>query len=265
MAQFVIVEKKDKIAIVTLNRPDKHNGLNMQLLSELIDAGKKLKKDKKVRAVILQGNGPSFCAGLDFGSVTKQPTSILPKFLKWPWQKMNDFQRVGYIWRELPMPVIAAVHGNCFGAGIQIALGADFRFATPDANISVLEMKWGLIPDMSGTIAMGEHLPLDIAKDLAMTGRFISGEEAKAMNLVTWLADDPKAAALEYAELLASKSPDAVRACKQLFTKNKHASDSEALQRERLYQMWMFATPNQKKAMKAGMKKEQAEYADRLF
>ncbi len=265
MNSLVVVEKKENIAIVSLNRPEKHNGLNMVMIESLINAAKEIKKDKQIRAVVLQGNGESFCAGLDFGSVAQKPASIVPKFLKWPWQKANDFQRVAYIWRELPMPVIAVIHGNCFGGGIQIALGADFRFASPDSKLSVMEMKWGLIPDMSGTISINEQLPLDIAKDLAMTGRVISGEEAKEINLVTWLDDNPKEAAFEYAKLLASKSPDAIRACKALFSKNRHASESEALRRERLYQMWMFATPNQRKAMKAGMKKEEAEFSERML
>ncbi len=265
MENLVLVEKKENIAIVTLNRPEKHNGLHMPMFDALIKTAKELKKDKSIRAVILQANGPSFCAGLDFASVGKAPASAIPKFLKWPWQKTNTFQKVAWIWRELPMPVIAAIHGNCFGGGIQIALAADFRFCAPKAQLSVMEMKYGLIPDMSGTIPLNEQLPLDKIKDLAMTGRVLSGEEAYDMNLVTWLADDPKEAALEYAQLLASKSPDAIRACKTLFTKNRQSSEIEALSRERLYQVWMFATPNQRVALKAGMKKGKPAFKDRMI
>ena len=142
MAQRAELHIKNHIAYVTLNRPEKHNGLDEQMFKELVGTAKQIRKLRDIRCVIISGNGPSFCAGLDFNYVAKHPSMVFKFFLKFPWSKDNMFQRVAHIWRDLPMPVISVVHGNCFGAGMQIILASDFRIATPDAQLSIMEMKW---------------------------------------------------------------------------------------------------------------------------
>ncbi|WP_241264190.1 crotonase/enoyl-CoA hydratase family protein [Bowmanella dokdonensis] len=215
----VLLEKQGAIAIVTLNRPDKHNGLDEAMFVQLLDTAKRLKKDRSVRCVILQGAGPSFCAGLDFASVSKKPSMIVRFFLKLPWSKDNRFQRLAHCWRDLPMPVIAVVHGNCFGGGMQIALGCDYRIAAPDAKLSIMEIKWGIIPDMSGTVTLSRLTRVDIAQELTMTGRIFSGSDGAEYGLVSKLSDQPLQAAMELATTISQKSPDAIAAAKALFKK----------------------------------------------
>ncbi len=174
----------------------------------------------------------------------------------------NWFQRAAYEWLRLPMPVIAAVHGNCLGGGLQIALGADIRVAAPDARLSVMEVKWGLIPDMSITRTLPRLVGIDVAKELTYTARVVSGEEAARLGLVTRLADDPLAAATELATAIASRSPDAVRSAKRLYDESwtLPAQDSLALEAE--LQMKLIGSPNQLAAVTAGVTKEPAEFTD---
>ena len=197
---------EQKIAYITLNRPDKHNGLDKQMIVDLVKVAKKINNNNAIRCVILQGEGASFCAGLDFNSVAKNPSMIVRFFLKLPWTKDNMFQRVAHIWRDLSVPVIAVVHGNCFGAGMQIILACDYRIATPDANLSILEMKWGLIPDMSGMATLSQLTRIDIAQELTMTGRFFSGNEALEYGLVSKVSDNPLAEATLLAEKICQQS-----------------------------------------------------------
>lgn len=263
----VVLEIHDRIAHVTLNRPDKHNGLDRDMMEQLVRTARTIRKDRSIRCVIVKGAGPSFCAGLDFGYVAKNP-SIVPKFFaKLPWTKENMFQRVAHIWRDLPVPVIAAVHGNCFGGGFQIILACDFRIATPDATLSILEMKWGLIPDMSGMVTLSRLTRLDIAQELTMTGRFFSGKEALEYGLVSKLSDDPAEEAQALAETICEKSPDAVAATKYLFKKTWKKDTRTALLWERLTQIRLFASKNQRIAMANGLKKEgePKPYSDRFF
>lgn len=265
MNDRVTVEITDGIATVSLNRPDKHNALDIALIQGLVAAARQLRARREVRVVILRGAGPSFCSGLDVASAF----SSLPKFFKhfatFGVKKRNIFQDVSLCWRELQVPVIAAIHGSCYGGGLQIALGADIRIATPDSKLSVMEIKWGLIPDMSGTVLLRELMPIDVAKQLTLTGRVLSGREALAINLVTELADDPLAAAQALAQELASKSPDAVAAGKQLLNGNWLASEGKALARERKFQLRMFRTRNQRIAVKANQAKEAAQFKPRQF
>src|SRR6185436_20015372 len=163
---------------VRLDRPEKLNALTLQILGDLVSTAHALRSDRTLRAVILAGEGDAFCAGLDFGSVLRQPARIAASFLPRPWRGTNTFQEACWAWRRVPVPVIAAVHGHCFGGGVQIALAADFRFATPDSEWSVLEARWGLIPDMSGIQSLKELVGIDTAKRLTMTGARLSGKEA---------------------------------------------------------------------------------------
>lgn len=257
VSDCVVVKQENAIAYVALNRPDKHNGLNYELFQSLIKAAKYLRKQRHIRAVIVSGEGPSFCAGLDFGAVSKTPSMVGKLFLKWPWQRMNDFQRVAQCWRDLPMPVIAAIHGNCFGGGLQIALGADYRIATPNANFSIMEMKWGLIPDMSLMVNISRLMRIDTAQELTMTGRQFSGEQALEYGLVSQLSDTPQEAALALANTLAEQSPDAVAAAKYLFKKAWKADANKALRLERWTQLRILGRTNQRIAMKNGLAKGQ--------
>jgi len=254
----VILSVKDKIAYVSLNRPEKHNGLDMQMFQELIAAAKTIRKDKSIRAVIIDGQGPSFCAGLDFEAVSKTPTMIPKFFIKLPWGKDNTFQRVAHIWRDLPVPVIAAVHGNCFGGGMQIILACDYRIATPDANLSILEMKWGLIPDMSAMATLSRLTRVDIAQELTMTGRFFSGLEGAEYGLISKVSDDPMADAQALAQDIVQKSPDAIAATKYLFKKTWKKDTRGALLWERITQLRLLGRKNQRIAMKNGLSKGKA-------
>lgn len=251
----VLLEVKNKIAYVTLNRPDKHNGLDYQMFVELAKTAKTIRKDRSIRCVIMKGEGPSFCAGLDFGAVSKKPVMIPKLFLKFPLRKDNLFQRVAHIWRDLPIPVIAVVHGNCFGGGLQIILGCDYRIATPTAKLSILEMKWGLIPDMSGMVTLSRLTRVDIAQELTMTGRFFSGEEGAEYGLISKVSEDPLSEAEALANTICEKSPDAIAATKYLFKKTWKKDTRGALFWERITQMRLMGRKNQRIAMNNGLSK----------
>ncbi|WP_088330377.1 crotonase/enoyl-CoA hydratase family protein [Lacimicrobium sp. SS2-24] len=256
MNSTVELQKQGAIATVTLNRPDKHNGLNEAMFNGLLDAANTIKKDRTIRCVILTGAGPSFCAGLDFAAVARKPSMAVKFFLKWPWSKDNRFQRVAHVWRDLPMPVIAAVEGNCFGAGMQIILGCDYRIAAADARLSIMESKWGLIPDMSGTVTLSRLTRVDIAQELTMTGRIFSGTEGAEYGLISKLSPKPLQAAQELAETLCEKSPDAVAAAKALFKKTWKKDTRGALLWERLIQLRILGRKNQRIAMQNGLAKD---------
>lgn len=262
----VIVEVDgDGIATVSLNRADKHNALDLAMIEALVDAAATLRKRRDLRVVIVRGLGPSFCSGLDVGAVLKQPLKMVRSFATYGVRQQNLFQRVGLCWRALPVPVIAAIHGNCFGGGLQIVLGADFRIATPDARLSVMEIKWGLVPDMSGTVTLRDLLPLDVAKKLAMTGQIVSGEQAAALNLVTDIADDPYAEAVGLARTLVAQSPDALAGIKQLFDRNWMNSQRQALTLERKVQLRMLASANHRETIKAHGEKRPPRFKPRRF
>lgn len=253
--QRVICSIENHVAHVQLNRADKLNGLDMPMFYDMVALAKRLRKDRSVRAVVLSAKGPSFCAGLDFNAVAKNPSMIAKVFLKWPWRKQNLAQEIAHCWRDLPVPVICAIHGNCFGGGLQIALACDYRVATPDANLSVMEIKWGLIPDMSGMVTLSRLTRIDIAQELTMTGRQFSAEEALGYGLISKLADDPVAEALALAERIAQQSPDAIAAAKYLFKKTWKADTWRALLWERWVQARLLGRKNQKIAMQNGLAK----------
>lgn len=241
----------DGIAHVRLARPEKLNGLTLPMLSELVAAAHRIRRDTSVRAVILSGDGRSFCAGLDFGTVMKEPAKIVPVFLPRPWRGTNTFQEACWAWRRLPVPVIAAVHGHCYGGGAQLALAADFRFTTTDAEWSILEGKWGLIPDMSGIQSLKELVGIEVAKRLTMTAEILSGERAVELGLASELADDPLAAAQALAEQLAQRSPDQLAAAKRLFNRSWNSSARVTFRRERGEQAILLAASNTARARKA--------------
>ncbi|MCP5162547.1 MAG: crotonase/enoyl-CoA hydratase family protein [Hahellaceae bacterium] len=249
MSQRITLEIKDSIAFVTLNRPEKLNALDMAMFEGITKTIKTLSKNKSIRAVILQGEGKAFCSGLDVKSIMSSPLAAAKLLFK-PGRKISNLaQDVGYLWRSLPVPVIAVTHGKCWGGGFQIALGADFRYSTPDCEFSIMEMKWGLIPDMSGSITLRELVPIDVAKELTMTARIFNGTEAKAMGLVTQVADDPLNAAIQFAEQIKSRSPDAIAGAKQLFNNTWTADDKTALKWETRLQMKLIGRYNQRAAI----------------
>ena len=252
----VTTEIQDGLARVRLARPDKHNGMDFDMLRAVIDACASLRRDRSIRVAILYGEGPSFCAGLDFKTVLARPLTAAAGYAKLYKPSRNDFQAWSMAWRELPFPVIAAVQGNCFGAGIQLALGADIRIATPDAKLSVMESKWGLVPDMGGAALLRELVPLDVAKELCFTGRVFSGTEAKALGLVTRVDADPLAAAEKLAAEIATRSPDAIAASKFLLQQAWHDDEASALGFERHWQRRLMGRANQRIAVKNNLSAE---------
>lgn len=238
------------VAQVRLDRPDKHNGMDLPMLQAVIEACRALRRRRELRAVVIAGEGPSFCAGLDFKTVMSRPVSASLGVAQLWWPGRNDFQHWSMGWRELGVPVIAAVHGHCLGAGLQLALGADLRIATPDAQLSFMEARWGLVPDMGGPTLMRELLPIDVAKELTFTGRVISGAEAQRIGLVTHVDADPLAHAQRLAAEIATRSPDAVAAAKFLLQEAWHADEETALGSERRWQRRLVGRPNQRKAMR---------------
>jgi enoyl-CoA hydratase/carnithine racemase len=261
----VLLEVKNKIAYVTLNRPEKHNALDQQMFIELVQSARFIRKNRSIRCVIMNGEGPSFCAGLDFVAVSKTPSMIPRFFAKLPWSKENMFQRAAHIWRELPIPVIAAVHGNCLGGGLQIILACDYRIATPTARLSILEIKWGLIPDMSGMVTLSRLTRVDIAQELTMTGRNFSGLEGAEYGLISKISENPLADAEALANTIIEKSPDAIAAAKFLFKKTWKKDTRGTLLWERLTQLRLLGRNNQRTAMAAGFTKgkEPATFIDR--
>lgn len=259
----VTLEKKNSIAYVTLSRADKYNGLDFDMMEGLIEASKAVRKDRDIRVVILQGDGKAFCAGLDFGTVMKQPLKLIKGFTKYGIKKTNLFQEVCWCWRELPVPVIAVLHGYCYGGGMQIALAADFRMATPDCEMSIMEIKWGLIPDMTGSVTLRELVPMDVAKELTMTGRLFKGEEAKALNLVTRVAEDPLAEAEQLAEAIKTRSPDGISAAKALFQQTWNVPETQAFDTESKLQFKLLRGKNYRRALQAGQKKEAPQFGPR--
>jgi len=254
MTKRVTVSIVDHVARVTLNRPDKHNAVDLQMFLELADVGQQLAKDKSVRAVVLHGAGENFCAGIDIGIFQQEdPVISAEAMAPCDGSPANLFQRAAYIWRELPVPVICAIQGVAYGAGLQIALGADLRFATPDARLSIMEIKWGLIPDMAISTTLRGLMPIDLAKSLAWSGKVIGGDEALRLGLLTELHDDPVHAAGETAHSIASKSPDAIRAAKQLINESWALPEAEALRLEARLQISILGRENQIEAVKANL------------
>lgn len=242
----VVIERDQNRARVRLNRPAKHNGMNLEMLEAVNAAAKTLRGERALRSIVIQGNGASFCAGLDFASVLKAPLAAAPAMAQLWLPYANRFQRWSLAWRDIGVPVVAAIHGNCFGAGLQLALGADVRVAAPDARLSVMEARWGLVPDMGGALLLRELVSIDIAKQLVMSARVIDAREAQQIGLVTHIADDPVARADEIAAEMSRYSPDAVAAGKYLLQQAWQASDSDAAAAERRWQRRLIGRANQR-------------------
>ncbi len=256
------------VADVRLNRPDKRNALDGEMFQGLARAGERLKSEKNVRVVVLSGEGSSFCAGLDFGSfqqmaggATASNDAGNPGSME-AGRITHLGQQVSWVWQEIPVPVIAAVHGHALGGGIQIALGADIRIVHPETQMSVREIHWGLVPDMTGTLVLSRLVRPDIAKELVFTARVFSGSEAFELGLATRLSDDPRADALTMAREIAGRSPDAVRGAKALLNELFHAGAAEQFAAERRVIGSLIGRPNQVEAVMSNFEKRDAVFAD---
>lgn len=224
-------------AYVELDRADKHNGLTVEMLNDLVRVARTLDRRSDIRTVILSGNGPSFSSGLDIAKTVGDPLAILRNFLPVPWLGTNAFQEACWAWRRLPQPVVAAVHGHCFGGGLQLALSADFRFATPDSDFSVMEVKHGLIPDMSGAVTLSRLIGVDKALLLTMTADPVDAAYAERIGLITQVSDDPRADAEKLADRIAERPAAAVAAAKKLFERTWDAGPRRTLGIERATQL----------------------------
>lgn len=254
------------VADVRLNRPEKYNALSPEMFDAISEAGEALIDDNSVRAVVLSGNGRGFCAGLDFsgfrgmaGETEREPVARRAPPSDRP---ENSAQRPGMVWKDVPVPVIAAIHGVAFGGGFQIAMGADIRIAAPDARFSVMEIKWGLIPDCSISQTLRDLVRLDIAKELTFTGRIFQGAEAAELGIVTRVSDSPLEDAMEMAELIATKSPQAIRLGKQLFETSWRDERASGLKLEAKLQGQLIGSSNQVEAVKANFEDRPPQFTN---
>lgn len=235
----------------------------MALIVELKNTLKQLKKDKRIRAVIISGNGTAFCSGLDIKSVTKNKMNLLRLLFKPFYKKSNLVQDIAYLWRKLPVPIIAVIHGKCFGGGLQIAMGADFRFSSGDCEYSIMEAKWGLIPDMAGILTWREQLRADQLKDLVFTGKIINAKEALELGLISRIEQDPMKAASNYAKQLCETSPDALASAKQLINQSYDLNTRQLLQKEASLQKKILLGKNQSIATQKALGNLSINYQDR--
>ena len=265
----VSISVEGGVADVRLTRADKRNALDGAMFSGLAEAGEWLKTAPGVRVAVVSGEGSSFCAGLDFGSFQQMaggnegaaeaegsPGSMSAGRIT------HLGQQVAWVWQEVPVPVIAAVHGHALGGGIQICLGADIRIVHPETQMSVRETHWGLVPDMTGTLVLSRLVRPDVAKELTFTARIFDGREALALGLATRLSDDPRADALTLAREIAERSPDAVRGAKVLFNRLFAAGAAEQFAEERRVIGSLIGRPNQVEAVMSNFEKRSAVFVD---
>jgi enoyl-CoA hydratase/carnithine racemase len=263
MTERVAVSVAGGVAEVRLNRPDKMNALDPGMFDGLLAAAEQLAADRSLRAAVLHGEGRAFCAGLDMASFAAMAggdgiRGLAPR----THGIANRFQHAAWAWRELPVPVIAAVHGVAYGGGLQLALGADMRYAAPGTKFSVMEIKWGLVPDMAGTQILRHLMRDDVIRDLTFTGRVVEADEALSLGLVTRVIDDPLAAARAAAAEIAGKSPDAMRAAKRLLNQAPVVDPAAGLLAESVEQDVLIGSPNQLEAVNANLARRAPKFRD---
>ena len=263
MSDRIQIEIDAHVADVMLNRANKLNALDLKMFAALAEAADTIANDKSVRAVVLHGAGGNFCAGIDV-SVLAESDLDFGKTLDTPVQPSpaNFFQRAAYAWRELPVPVICALEGVVFGGGLQVALGADIRYAGPDARLSIMESKWGLIPDMGISTTLRDLVAPDHIKELAWTARVLDAGEAKSLGLITAVVDDPVRASRELAAECAARSPDAIRGIKALVNQAWQISDADSLALEARLQSGIIGRENQIEAVNANLGKRKPDFRD---
>lgn len=277
MSQRVSYEVQDHIAMIKLTRADKMNALDGAMIDGIIDAAERLKTDASVRVAIISGDGRAFCAGLDMANfarmsqgpdgkgdgnggssdVTSGPSAKLEERTH---GLTNRAQQVSWGWREAPVPVIAAAHGVALGGGFQLFMGADIRYAAPATRFSIMEIRWGLIPDMGTTHVMARLAREDKLKELALTGRIFESDEAYEIGFLTRVCNDPLAAALETAQTIASKNPDAIRSTKELFNSQADRYAADMLLQESVLQDKIIGFPNQVEAVRAELEQRTAHF-----
>lgn len=260
-SERVLVTIENGIAQVKLSRPEKHNALDMRMFDSIRAVIHDLKRKKNIRVVIVSGEGESFCSGLDVKSLMHDKLGAFKLLWKWWPRQANKAQIVTMGWRRLPVPVIMVLHGKCWGGGMQIALGGDFRIAAPDTSLAIMETRWGLIPDMGGTPALKETMALDQALKLAMTSDAIDADTALKLNLITEVADNPMKAALELAETLKERSPDTNRIIKKVYHKIWSHRDGKILAQETMNQWRVILGKNRKVAVKKAMGNTDIDYS----
>ena len=264
----------DGVADVRLTRADKLNALDPAMFDALISTGALVAGDTSVRAVVLSGEGRAFCAGLDLTALSPQAPAdggkgdarggpdVAAGLTRRYGNVTSVVQQAVSVWAELAVPVIAAVHGHALGGGLQLALGADIRIVAPDAQLAMLEIQWGIIPDMTGTLVMPGLVGTDVAKDLTFTGRRISGVEAQRIGLATRLSETPLADALSLARTIASRSPAAIAAAKALLDQSPRRSRDEGLRAEQAAQAALLGSPNQGEAVTAYFERRDPHFTD---
>jgi enoyl-CoA hydratase/carnithine racemase len=267
MNDRVTVKIEAGVADIRLTRADKMNALDDAMFEALIAAGERMKTERGVRCVIISGEGRAFCAGLDMGNFQRMGArdperSAVGRLSKRTNGIANRPQYAAWVWREVPVPVIAAVHGVAFGGGFQVMLGADMRYATPDAKLSVMEVKWGLVPDMAGTQLLRNLVRDDIVRELTYTGRVFTAEEGARLGIITRISDNPYEDALETALEIANKSPDAIRAAKRLLNTTPFSSIADGLMMESVEQEALGGKPNQIEAVTANLEKRPPKFTD---
>lgn len=273
MSDRVTVSVEGGVADVRLNRPDKLNALDGDMFAAIVDAGARLARDATVRAVVLSGEGRAFCAGLDFSGFTAMAgrgaeaastggTEDLGAIGQTGGRITHQGQQAAHCWSEVPVPVIAAVHGHCLGGGLQIALGADIRIVHPEARLSVLEIRWGLSPDMTGTATLPRLVGPDVAKELTWTGRMVDGAEAVRLGLATRASETPREDALALAADIAGRSPHAVRGIKRLIDQSGSVPLAQQYAAEREVIGSLIGSPNQVEAVTAFFEKRAPSFAD---
>lgn len=264
MSERVKLAINDYVAVVTLNRPEKRNAVDIAMFQALTDAGRTIADDRSVRAVVLHGAGGNFCAGIDISTFQMPGAGVSGdgRMQPLPGSPANFYQNAAYTWHALAVPVIAAIEGYAFGAGLQIAAGADIRYAQATARLSVMEIKWGLVPDMALSVTLRHVMPLDRIRELAYSGRVVSGEEAMDLGLVTAVKEDPVGSAVELAGEIAGKSPDAIRAIKELTRSAWSQETAAALATEARLQGQVLQAPNQQEAVKANIGGRKPNFRD---
>jgi enoyl-CoA hydratase/carnithine racemase len=250
------------VAEVCLNRPDKMNALDVAMFDALIEAGAALRGMRGLRAVVLAGEGRAFCAGLDLASFAAGGSDPTRSLLERGYGNANRAQEAAMTWRKCPVPVVAAVQGVCFGGGLQIASGADIRVVAPDARMAIMEMRWGLVPDMGGFALWRGLVRSDVLRELVYTNREFTGEEALALGLATFVDADPLGRAQAIAAEIASRNPEAVRAAKRLFDAMEDEPTDAILLAESRAQESVIRRPNQIEAVMAGMEKRAPSFSD---
>ncbi|WP_114417570.1 crotonase/enoyl-CoA hydratase family protein [Marinospirillum perlucidum] len=249
------VTQENGVAEVILSRPDQHNSLNMPLIEALLEVIQQLHGQRDLRAVILTGAGASFCSGLDVAGVMADPKNIHYLLSGCDGYPHNKVQHLALGWRSLSVPVIAAIQGHCYGGGLQIALGADLRVAHPQSKLSVMEGRWGIIPDMGLSVTARGCVREDLLLRLTLTAEILSGDEALQAGLVTETAAEPLARAREVAAILTQRSPDMVKASKRLLRDSYTQTDDERLAMEEKLQKRLLGSANQMEAVRANLEK----------